>query len=89
MSVKIKNLNVTSDKVCTCSDSWLEHWEKKSGKIASLCAALDCSGKAEVGGHVKKAGSEKTHYIVPLCKACNKRTDEFDSFLEIVSADCD
>ena len=85
----VKNLNGTAGKTCSCpgSNSWLEHWEHKTGRKATFCAA--CFSKAEVGGHVKKVGFDYSHYIVPLCKACNKRTDEFTVYGELVSAICD
>ncbi len=86
---KVKNLNGTSGKTCSCpgSRSWLEHWERKAGHKAKYCAA--CTASAEVGGHVKKVGSyDYSHYIVPLCSACNQRTDEFYVSEELVSATC-
>ena len=91
MSTRVKNLNGTAGKSCTCpgSGSWLEHWKKKAGHKASLCTALDCKGKAEVGGHVKKVGEDRSHYIVPLCYSCNRRSDEFDSYYQLISANCD
>lgn len=84
----VKNLNGTSEKNCSCPGchSWLDHWERKTGRVAVSCAA--CSAKAEVGGHVKEVGSNYSHYIVPLCKSCNKRTDEFFVYAELVSAKC-
>lgn len=86
----VKNLNGTAGKTCSCpgSNSWLEHWERKTGREAGVCAAC-CFSPADVGGHVKKVGSDYSHHIVPLCKACNKKTDAFFVYKEIVSADCD
>jgi hypothetical protein len=79
--MKVKNLIGSSDNTCYC-DSWLDHWEKyNDGGIGSQlwCSAKDCPGWAEVGAHVIKSDSwDKRHYIVPLCKACNCRTDVFD-----------
>lgn len=85
----VKNLNGTAGKKCTCpgSNSWLEHWERKAHQHATQCAA--CTKKAEIGGHVKKVGQECTHYIVPLRKACNMRTDDFTVFAELVDVYCD
>jgi len=85
----VKNLNGTAGKTCSCpgSNSWLEHWERKTGRRAGECAA--CTSLAEVGGHVKKVGQDYSHYIVPLCKACNARTDDFHVYEELVSAKCD
>ena len=85
----VKNLVGTAGKTCSCpgSSSWLEHWERKTGRKSGACAA--CSSAAKVGGHVKKVGHDYSHYIVPLCKACNMRTDEFTVYEELVSAICD
>lgn len=85
----VKNLNGTSGKTCSCPgcSSWLGHWERKTGRRALFCAA--CTNSAEVGGHVKKAGDDYSHYIVPLCKGCNNRTDAFEVYEELVSAKCD
>ena len=88
----VKNLNGTSGKTCSCPgcSSWLEHWERKTGQRALLCAACGCTNFAEVGGHViKKDGNDFSHYIVPLCKGCNNRTDAFMVYKELVSAKCD
>ena len=84
----VKNLNGTAGKKCSCpgSGSWLEHWERKTNQLATRCAA--CGGKAEVGGHVKKVGIDYTHYIVPLCNACNMRTDEFAVFEKLADVYC-
>ncbi|GAB6126126.1 hypothetical protein JCM14124_18320 [Humidesulfovibrio idahonensis] len=84
--MKVKNLNGTSTNKCKC-DSWLDHWENGAGKKATLCAALDCSKFAELGGHVIKSGSsDRDTYIIPLCPACNSRIDTFDSGEPLVSA---
>ncbi|MBA7855408.1 hypothetical protein ACHHY8_05730 [Enterobacter cloacae complex sp. 2024EL-00215] len=78
--MKIKNLNNTTGKVCSC-DSWLKHWENISGQESSSCGNQDCFNMAEVGGHVKKCDEDdNSHYIVPLCKTCNSSSnvDEFE-----------
>ncbi len=76
--VKVKNLNGTSDLVCNSCGSWIEHWEHKSKEEPDKCCCLGCDNFAEVGAHVKKSGSEDMHhYIVPLCKKCNSKTEEF------------
>lgn len=89
--VKVKNLNNTSDKEPKGYDTWLEFWEGKTGKKADHCGATDCDVKGRtnlVGAHVKKvdAGDDR-HYITPLCKGCNKRTDEFYVDTELVHAE--
>lgn len=80
--VKVKNASGTSRYGTPAGyNSWLEYWEKKSGKTAWRCSAIDCHlmGRMNlVGAHVKKVyGGDNHSYIVPLCKACNNRTDEF------------
>jgi hypothetical protein len=57
----------------------LEFWESKTGQKANECKSLLCNAKWDlVGAHVIKAGSfDGKWYIIPLCKECNKRNDEF------------
>jgi hypothetical protein len=65
----------------------LEYWEGESGKKAGDCG--HCTKKATLGGHVKKVeGSDNSHYIVPLCDACNKISsdEEFNVYETLVSA---
>ena len=86
----VENLKGTAGETCSCpgSGSWLEHWERKTGRIATSCAA--CSVKEDiVGAHVKMAGHDGSRYIVPLCNACNSRTDKFLVFEELADAACD
>ncbi len=79
---KVKNVNGSSrfDSPAGYS-SWLDYWEDKSGKTASRCSATDCHRLGRhnlVGAHVQKVfGTDKSWYIVPLCRECNTRTDEF------------
>jgi len=79
--VKVKNLNGTGDRVPNGYASWLDYWEAKSGQKATKCMRVNCSvtGRTNlVGAHVKKVdSSDNKWYIVPLCQADNKRTDEF------------
>ncbi len=87
MSTKVKNLNGTSDnKVPNCYNSWLDFWEKKSGQKAGECGC--CNQSADVGAHVQKANSsDKSWYIVPLCRGCNNKssTEEFDVYTTLVA----
>ena len=80
-SMKVKNLIGSSDNTCFCG-SWLEHWKiyNEGGRKNKLrCSAKDCNGLAEVGAHVIKYNTnDRSRYIVPLCKACNCRSDVFD-----------
>lgn len=76
--IKVKNVNGSSRwDAPEGYASWIDYWCKHKGLIIDCCAT-DCNGEAEVGAHVVKAeGDDKSVYIVPLCKGCNKRTDEF------------
>lgn len=79
---KVKNVNGSSRFVSPAGyNTWLDYWEAKSGKTASRCSATDCHKIGRwnlVGAHVKKAtGFDNSWYIVPLCRSCNTRTDEF------------
>lgn len=86
MTTKVKNLNGTSDRECSC-DSWTAHWENWTGKTATTCANTACDEFAEVGAHVKKVGADDdATYIVPLCKACNQLEDEFSVDQELAPA---
>ena len=80
--IKIKNVNGSSRFDCPAGyASWLDYWEAKSGKTAWICSASGCvnGGRSNlVGAHVQKANSyDNSWYIVPLCRGCNNRTDEF------------
>lgn len=82
MNVKVYNASGTSRYDAPAGySSWLEYWERKSGKTARRCSAIDChqTGRTDlVGAHVKKVDGWDNHsYIVPLCRDCNMRTDEF------------
>ena len=71
-----KNKNGTSERSCKCG-SWKEHWENNTCKLwPTNCSAYDCNESAEVGAHVINSECSG-EWIVPLCKACNKRTDIF------------
>lgn len=65
--------------------SWLDYWERQTGKSATECGKCGMFVAAEVGAHVQKAyGLDKSYYITPLCRSCNQRTDEFYVETELV-----
>ena len=65
--------------------SWLEYWKSKTGQNPYYCSTRGCYGTDLVGGHVQKANSSDNRwYIVPLCRACNTRTDIFFVEAELV-----
>ena len=72
-----KNKNGTSNRKCKCG-SWEKHWMNFSEtKWPDKCSVKGCTNKAELGAHVYEEGTPK-EYIIPMCKECNQRTDEFD-----------
>ena len=60
-------------------NSWLDYWEKQTGRKALKCGASDCVSYLDlVGAHVQKANStDKSYYITPLCRRCNNRIGVF------------
>ena len=86
MNTLVKNLSGTGQLTCRCG-SWIKHWENFTRQKAYLCSATDCRTPADRGGHVIKQNSvDRQHYIVPLCVACNNRTDTFNISATLVSA---
>ena len=72
-----KNKAGTSGRSCSCG-SWKQHWENFSGeKWPSHCSVLGCGNEATVGAHIYNADVQGEQ-IVPMCDACNQRTDAFD-----------
>lgn len=83
----VKNARGTSrwSRPSTGESSWLEYWEKHTGKKATRCGATDChSTSTLVGGHVQKVFGGNEIYITPLCKDCNNRTGNFSVDTELV-----
>lgn len=78
ITMKVKNKEGTKDLKCYCA-SWLAHWERFSGQIATYCKEVNCWSRDLVGSHVIKVDSnDQKTYIVPLCKAHNKSTEEIE-----------
>ncbi len=84
--MKVRNSKGTTrfDKPAGCS-SWLNYWEQSKMEIKRFikrkCPACGqfYFGISFVGAHVQKAPcKDRSMYIVPLCRACNNRTDVFD-----------
>lgn len=82
--MKIKNLNGTSDnKIPAGYSSWIDFWEKKSGKKAGECGRRGCHKKATDGAHVQKADSDNRNwYIVPLCHECNMKPSSEEFYVD-------
>ncbi len=74
----------TYKKPSTGDASWLDYWERVTGKKATHCGATDCQSPiALVGAHVKIFGSDEL-YITPLCYSCNQRSGYFWVDTELV-----
>lgn len=73
-----KNKNGTSERSCSCG-SWKNHWLNFSNqKWPTACSVFKCNNSAEVGAHIIVTNTnDKSEYIIPMCKKCNARTDEF------------
>ena len=66
--VDVKNNRKTGDKFPIYGYvSWLDFWEKKTGKKAEDCLAMSCKSNAIEGSHVVKLGESDKEYILPLC----------------------
>jgi len=74
--IEVKNKKNTADKVPPSGySSWLDFWEKKKGKKATVCEVRFCKGKPDVGGHVIKSGEGSKEYILPMCSSCNNKPE--------------
>ena len=81
MAYLVKNLNGTSGRYPQNCGTWLEYWERETGKRAYFCHRQGCMEFGHdnlVGAHVKKVGvNDDSWYIVPLCNRCNHIGTEF------------
>ena len=79
MSHYVKNVAGSSrfPKPSTGENSWLEYWEKHTGKKATKCGYCGCNSDL-VGAHVtNELATDNKWYITPLCTSCNKKTEAF------------
>lgn len=80
---KVKNLNGTADRLPVGCCSWLDFWEKKTGKKIDKCSRRGCAKKATDGAHVQKADSDdRRWYIVPLCHECNMKPSSEEFYVD-------
>lgn len=79
MSYKISNISGSSSKASlpTGYSSWIDFWEKKSGRKATYCKCTTCLKSATDGAHVYVEGHGQSWYITPLCHEHNMSTDSF------------
>lgn len=75
MPVKVTNIDNTSALSCGCG-SWMNHWERGTGKTANMCFEVGCSRTDLVGAHIRREG-DQGWYIIPLCKGHNAATASF------------
>ena len=80
---KVKNLEHPADRTPPSGFvSFKEFWTYRRSRWPAVCACFNCNNAAEVGAHVKKAGtSDNSWYIVPLCKYHN---NQFGQELEVI-----
>lgn len=81
--IVLRNVKGTSRfKKPTWASSWLEYWKDNSNTSDPPCCAA-CGCKEDlVGAHVQKVSDDdKSWYIVPLCKSCNKQEGSLRSYL--------
>src|SRR5271169_4425037 len=74
--VKVRSLNV-SNQIMGSPGNRLAHWEKTTGQNAFLCVVKDCINRPTAGGLVQKdSPTDRSWYIVPLCRECSTRTGQ-------------
>lgn len=81
--INVKNKKGTSNNNPPVGfSSWLDFWETKKGKKATICEVKHCNGNPDVGGHVIKAGQGSKEYILPLCYSHNNKpeTETFEAW---------
>lgn len=70
--MKLTNATGTSGLTCPC-DSWLSHWERYTGRRASMCMEVRCTNRDLVGAHVYRTDNYGAGLqICPLCNAHNQ-----------------
>lgn len=68
MSYNVHNLQEGSRPAPTGYSSWLEYWEKATGRKSGLCHVIACFSLAEDGAHVQLDDpNDNRWYIVPMC----------------------
>lgn len=95
--VEVKNLKGTAGLKPTCGcDDWLDHWKTNKFTYRGVNYCYSCRRTVNehdmVGGHVIKLHSvvDRDHYIIPICKACNNKGDNYFAVDEnlLVPANC-
>lgn len=77
MIYKVRNVKGSGDSQAPSGySSWLDYWEKKTGRKARYCHRESCIKTATDGAHVQLVDGGNEWYIVPLCHDCNMSPDE-------------
>lgn len=73
MTYTVTNIkgNSSRDVLPSGFTSWIDYWEKKTGKKAMFCNCTTCLERATDGAHVNVVGRGNYWYIVPLCRSHN------------------
>jgi hypothetical protein len=71
MKYHVKNLQEGSKPTPSGYTSWIDYWERKTGKKAVKCHKTGCNELATDGAHVQLENGGNEWYIVPLCHKCN------------------
>jgi len=75
--IDVKNKKGSADKDPPEGySSWLDFWEEKKNKKATVCEVKSCEGDPDVGGHVIKSGEGGKEYILPMCYECNNKPED-------------
>jgi hypothetical protein len=71
-----KNKNGTAGRTCSCG-TWKNHWLNLTEKTwPETCSVAGCAAVPTLGAHVYHA-DVTGECIVPMCDACNKKSEEF------------
>ena len=74
MTYTVTNIkgNSSRDVLPSGYSSWIDYWEKKTGKKAVFCKSTRCTKFATDGSHVRLVEYGNYWYIVPLCHMHNE-----------------
>jgi len=52
-------------------ESWLDYWEKNTGRSAKECLNINCENTEDIEGcHVDVVGKSGV-WLLPMCRSCN------------------
>ena len=85
-SVRVRNVEDTSDEVSPCKHEWIGYWQDKTWlRVPTTCANICCSNEDSspeiVGAHVRittEPNNDRNAWIVPLCKSCNSSENKLE-----------